>query len=500
MPSGEKENVTVIIFGASGDLASKKTFPALFGLFAENLLPSSVRIVGYARSDLSSEKFISKLTSYLPKNASKAKLDEFIARSQYVRGQYDADKDFQHLDTVLRGIEKEDSSQGIPSRLFYLALPPSEFAPVGAKIKKHCYLTPEEGRFRVIIEKPFGHDLQSSRELQNKLAPLFNESEIYRIDHYLGKEMVKNLLILRFANLFFLRSWNALSISSVQITFKEPFGTEGRGGYFDNIGIIRDVMQNHLMQVLSITAMERPVSLAPEDIRDEKVKVLKCIDPVKIDNALLGQYSAANGKPGYLEDDSIQNKDSKTPTYAAMTLYIRNDRWDGVPFILKAGKALDEQKVEIRIQFKAVAPGLFTNIGRNELVVRVQPSEAVYVKLNQKYPGLETKPVISDLDLTYHQHFGNIKIPQAYEALILDCLKDDHSNFVRDDELDLAWKIFTPLLHKIDAGEVPVSSYPYGSRGPAEADEFVKKYGYVRTHADEQYSTRSRAMSAGSKF
>lgn len=495
--SGElEESVTVTIFGASGDLASKKTFPALFGLFNQNLLPQKIRIVGYARSDLTREKFVSKLTSHLPKDASQSKIDDFVDNSVYVRGKYDVDEDFAHLNSVLEGIENQIVSNGRPSRLFYLALPPSEFAPVGARIKKNCYIPIEKGRFRVIIEKPFGHDLQSSRELQESLAPLFKESEIYRIDHYLGKEMIKNLLIFRFANLFFLRSWDSLSISSVQITFKEPFGTEGRGGYFDSIGIIRDVMQNHLMQVLAITAMERPVSLAPEDIRDEKVKVLKSINAVKLKDTLLGQYSAANGKPGYLEDDTITNKDSKTPTFAAMTLFINNDRWDGVPFILKAGKALDEQKVEIRIQFKPVAPGLFSDIGRNELVVRVQPSEAVYVKLNQKYPGMETKPVISDLDLSYHQQFGDARIPQAYEALILDCLKDDHSNFVRDDELDYAWRIFTPLLHQIDAGDVSVTNYKYGSRGPAELDHFVRKYGYVRTHADEQYTRRSRALSS----
>jgi glucose-6-phosphate 1-dehydrogenase len=240
-------------------------------------------------------------------------------------------------------------------------------------------------------------------------------------------------------------------------------------------------MQNHLLQVLSLIAMERPVSLSPEDIRDEKVKVLKAIPPIVKENVLLGQYDKSEDgtKPAYVDDKTV-NPDSQCATFAALQLEINNERWEGVPFILKAGKALNEGKVEVRIQFKSPARGLFCDIARNELVLRVQPKEAIYMKMNAKYPGLSTRAVITDLDLTYNRRFSELAIPEAYESLILDCLKGDHSNFVRDDELDVSWKIFTPILHSIDRKELPVAKYPYGSRGPSSVDPWLKKRGYTR--------------------
>lgn len=290
-------------------------------------------------------------------------------------------------------------------------------------------------------------------------------------------------MMVRFANIFFSQIWDRSHIDNIQITFKEPFGTEGRGGYFDEFGIIRDVIQNHLLQVMSLIAMERPISTDAEDIRDEKVKVLKCIPPIDVNNALLGQYIAENGKPGYLDDDTIKNKDSLTPTFAALVLFVENERWEGVPFILKAGKALNEAKVEVRIQFRNVAGSLYTGAARNELVLRVQPDEAVYIKFNNKQPGLSYQTIQTELNLTYQNRYTDMAIPEAYESLILDVLRNDHSNFVRDDELVAAWKIFTPLLHKIDAhhSDIKLSSYKYGSRGPVELDSFMKRYGYDRS-------------------
>jgi glucose-6-phosphate 1-dehydrogenase len=307
--------------------------------------------------------------------------------------------------------------------------------------------------------------------------------------------MVKNVMMVRFANIFFSQIWNRMYIDNVQITFKEPFGTEGRGGYFDEFGIIRDVMQNHLLQVLSLIAMERPISTDAEAIRDEKVKVLKCIAPISLDDALLGQYVAHGDKPGYLDDDTIKNKSSLTPTFAALNLWIQNERWEGVPFILKAGKALNEAKVEVRIQFRNVAGNLYGGAARNELVLRVQPDEAVYIKFNNKQPGLSYQTIQTELDLTYHSRYSDLAIPDAYESLILDVLRNDHSNFVRDDELDAAWKIFTPLLHKIDAhdNEIQIVDYKYGSRGPAELDDFVKKYGYDRSTRNYSWPIQSVA-------
>jgi glucose-6-phosphate 1-dehydrogenase len=251
---------------------------------------------------------------------------------------------------------------------------------------------------------------------------------------------------------------------TIKITFKEPFGTEGRGGYFDEFGIIRDVMQNHLLQVLTLLAMERPISFSAEDIRDEKVRVLRGMPPIEPKNVIIGQYekSLDGSKPSYKDDESVP-KGSRCPTFASMVAYIKNERWDGVPFILKAGKALNEQKTEVRIQFKDVTSGIFKDIPRNELVIRIQPNESVYIKMNSKLPGLSMQTVVTELDLTYRRRFSDLKIPEAYESLILDALKGDHSNFVRDDELDASWRIFTPLLHYLDNNkEIVPMGYPYG--------------------------------------
>lgn len=236
-----------------------------------------------------------------------------------------------------------------------------------------------------------------------------------------------------------------------------------------------------LSQVLSLLSMERPKSFSAEHIRDEKVKVLKSVPPIESKDVLLGQYAASGDKPGYKDDDTVP-KDSNCPTFAALTLFVNNERWKGVPFILKAGKALDEAKVEIRVQYKDVEGGLFEEAQRNELVIRIQPNEAVYIKLNAKTPGLHMGTLPADLDLTYKERFEDARIPEAYEALILDALNGDHSNFVRDDELDVSWKIFTPILHAIDEGKIKPESYPYGSRGPEKLNDFIGKYGFKRSN------------------
>ncbi|KAF9103514.1 Glucose-6-phosphate 1-dehydrogenase [Mortierella sp. GBA35] len=475
-----KHLYTVVVLGASGDLAKKKTFPALFGLYKNKYLDQNTHIIGYARTKMDQATFEGHVSKYIKikTEADKAALHQFLKLCSYQDGQYDQDKDFQNLEKHIVEVEKKSGST---ARLFYMALPPSVFIPVATSLKRNNYRKEEGILTRLIVEKPFGMDLESSRKLARELGALFTEDEIYRIDHYLGKEMVKNLMILRFANVIFGSVWNRQSIDNVQITFKEKIGTQGRGGYFDEFGIIRDVMQNHLLQILSLVAMEPPVSLNAEDVRDEKVKVLRFIPPIVKENVLLGQYGKSeDGKePGYLDDKTVP-QGSKTPTYAAATLFIHNDRWAGVPFVLKCGKALDQQKTEIRIQFKDVPGHLFTGLSRNEIVIRVQPDEAVYVKMMNKEPGLGMKTIISDLDLSYSSRFNDSVIPEAYESLILDALNGDHSNFVRDDELDAAWKIFTPILKTIDQGEIDPIPYAYGSRGPKGVSEFVAKHGYTR--------------------
>ncbi|KAF9412437.1 Glucose-6-phosphate 1-dehydrogenase [Podila epigama] len=487
-----KHLYTIIVLGASGDLAKKKTFPALFGLFKNKYLNPKTRIIGYARTKMDQGTFEGHITQYLKigkktegskEEDEKEVVKQFLALCSYQDGQYDRDEDFRRLEEKI--VEAEKAS-GATARLFYMALPPSVFIPVATSLKKNNYHKSNGGGIvRLIVEKPFGMDLESSRKLGKDLGALFTEDEIYRIDHYLGKEMVKNLMILRFANVIFGSVWNRQCIDNVQITFKEKIGTAGRGGYFDEFGIIRDVMQN---------PMESPVSLGAEDVRDEKVKVLRFIPPIVKEDILLGQYTKSeDGKePGYLDDKTVP-KGSKTPTYAAATLYIHNERWSGVPFVLKCGKALDQQKTEIRIQFKDIPGSLFSNLARNEIVIRVQPNEAVYVKMMNKEPGLGMKTIISDLDLSYSSRFNDSVIPEAYESLILDALNGDHSNFVRDDELDAAWKIFTPILKTIDAGGVDPVPYAYGSRGPTGVAEFVRKHGYKRSEQEYVWPQHSEA-------
>ncbi len=409
-------------------------------------------------------------------------LQEFLKLCTYISGQYDQDDGFQELKKHLDDLEGKRDEH---NRIFYMALPPSVFIPVSRHLKKILY--PKKGIARLIVEKPFGKDLESSRELQRALEPNWKEDEIFRIDHYLGKEMVKNLMIIRFGNEFFGVTWNRNHISNVQITFKEPFGTEGRGGYFDEFGIIRDVMQNHLLQVLTILAMERPISFSAEDVRDEKVRVLRGIPAIEPKDVIIGQYGASEDgqKPGYLDDETVP-KGSRCPTFAAMVASVKNERWDGVPFIMKAGKALNQQKTEIRIQFKDVTSGIFKDIPRNELVIRVQPDESVYLKMNSKLPGLTMQTAVTELDLTYRRRFSDLKIPEAYESLILDATRGDHSNFVRDDELDASWRIFTPILHYLDHHEeIKPEVYPYGTRGPSVLDDFTSSYGYVRSTSFE---------------
>ena len=317
-------------------------------------------------------------------------------------------------------------------------------------------ITSQTGYNRLIIEKPFGHDLESSNELAASLSQ-FSSQEIYRIDHYLGKEIVQNIFHFRFANLLFSRMWNRDNIANVRIIFKENFGTQGRGGYFDKSGIIRDILQNHLLQVLCAVGMERPNSLSADDIRDEKVRMLKCTRTIKLEDCRLGQYAGAKtalpndplSTEGYRDDEGVPD-DSVTPTYCAIDMRIDNERWAGVPFILSAGKALDERKCEVRIQFKDVPGNLFGGkAARNELVLRIQPNEAIFLKTTNKQPGLSSEIVPSYLDLTYNERFEGYKPVDAYERLILDVLQGDQSHFVRGDELEEAWKIFTPMLHQV---------------------------------------------------
>ncbi|PRP79170.1 hypothetical protein PROFUN_13050 [Planoprotostelium fungivorum] len=466
--SGDSENahLSVVVVGASGDLAKKKTFPSLFNLFGLGLLPKDFTIVGFARSKMSDEEFRKNISKNFKEF--KDKQEEFLSRCFYHSGQYDSEQSFSEVAKILK--EKEGGNSA--NRMFYLAIPPSIFAEVATAAKSVA--VSENGWNRIIVEKPFGKDTESSAQLSRDLATGFSEEQTYRIDHYLGKEMVQNLLVIRFANSLWEPVWNRHYIANITITFKEDIGTEGRGGYFDEYGIIRDVMQNHLTQMLALVAMETPNSLSAEDVRDEKVKVVSACRPISPEDIVVGQYD------GYLDEDEKVAKDSITPTFATAVVHIDNPRWAGVPFVLKCGKGLNERKAEIRVQFKS-NPGIYAEDSeRNELVFRVQPNEAVYYKVNTKRPGLSEEIAMSELDLTYKERY-EVRLPDAYERLIYDVVRGDHNLFVREDELDAAWKIFTPILHKLDAEKVKPISYKFGSRGPEESDKLIHRYGFQRS-------------------
>jgi len=473
-----------VVFGASGDLAKKKIYPTLWALFKEKLLPTDTQIVGYARSKLKVDDIRQKCQPWFKVKSGEEQLaEDFWKVNNYVAGGYDAKRDFEMLNQEMTNLEAKVSKTA--NRVFYLALPPSVFASVTSQLKATCMST--SGWTRCIVEKPFGKDSESSAILATHLSSLFKEDQLYRIDHYLGKEMVQNLMTLRFGNRIFSQTWNRDNIASVTITFKEPFGTQGRGGYFDEFGIIRDIMQNHLLQVLCLTAMEKPPSTSPDDIRDEKVKVLKSIPAIVMEDTVLGQYvgnpdaSDEDGKQGYLDDKTVP-AGSVTPTYAAAVLRLNNERWDGVPFILRAGKATNERKAEVRIQYRDVPGDIFQGEAvRNELVLRVQPGEAVYCKVMTKTPGMSFNLEETELDLTYNARYKNARLPDAYERLILDCFVGSQMHFVRTDELREAWRIFTPLLHHIEQERPQPIPYIYGSRGPKEADELLAKNNFVYT-------------------
>ncbi|ESO99360.1 hypothetical protein LOTGIDRAFT_231049 [Lottia gigantea] len=470
-----------VILGASGDLAKKKIYPTLWWLYRDGLLPKKTSFIGYARSKLTVDEIKQKTIKFMKvEKDEEKKLEEFFKLNSYVSGAYDKTEAFSALNKAI-------DAKGSCNRLFYLALPPSVYESVTLNIKAVCMSKDDKNWTRIIVEKPFGRDLESSNTLSSHLAALFKEEELYRIDHYLGKEMIQNLMVLRFGNRIFSPIWNRESVASVVISFKEPFGTQGRGGYFDEFGIIRDVMQNHLLQILSLVAMEKPPSTGAEDIRNEKVKVLKSIPPVLMENVVLGQYIGKKGgegeeAKGYLDDPTVP-KGSVTPTFASCALFVKNERWDGVPFILRCGKALNERKAEVRVQFRDVPGDIFREgeVKRNELVIRVQPNEAVYMKMMMKTPGMSIDCEESELDLTYDNRYKGVKMPDAYERLILDVFMGSQIHFVRSDELHEAWRIFTPLLKQIDKEKPKPIEYVYGSRGPKENDKLCTEFNFIYT-------------------
>mmetsp|Transcript_53017 Transcript_53017/g.128630 ORF Transcript_53017/g.128630 Transcript_53017/m.128630 type:complete len:609 (+) Transcript_53017:451-2277(+) len=493
--------LSIVVVGASGDLAKKKTYPSLLHLFSEQLLPKHCVIWGYARSKKTNEEFRNHLKPYLMKTFQKTidgdgleretTVDDFLKMCFYHSGSsYGDEGAYESLIGQIETFENDSSSQirnsadadvdGTSNRLFYLAVPPTVFAESGAVIRRVGMTkvatvsddrdldnNSSNGWTRVVIEKPFGHDLDSCNDLLGKLSSQFDERHLYRIDHYTAKEVVQNLMIFRFGNPLWEPIWNSKYIQSVTISFKEPFGTEGRGGYFDSFGIIRDILQNHLLQVLTLFAMEPPSGDDEHSIRDAKVDVLKNMEVLSLDDALLGQYD------GYSDDPTIHDKETNCPTYASLRCSVNTPRWKGVPMILEAGKALNEKLCEIRVRFRnsenlSSVRRSAKRLGPSELVMRIQPKPALEIHTNIKSPGLSTQPTMSVMKMNYEDDIPNMSNPDAYTRLLLDVLRGNQGSFVRDDELRRSWEIFTPLLHAIENSRIRPEPYDYGSDGPPQ--------------------------------
>lgn len=490
-----KEGLVIVVVGASGDLAKKKTYPSLLDLYSANLLPRDTIIWGYARSRKTHESLRSSLKPYLlSSNYDEGLIDSFLSRCFYKSGKSYGDIEaFQYLNETMCEHESNFPYKNAHNRLFYFAIPPNVFGESGVAIKRVA-MAPS-GWSRVVIEKPFGHDLESCNKLLSLLSSEFDEDHLYRIDHYLGKEIVQNLLTFRFGNSWLDWMWHRNAISHMVICFKENFGTDGRGGYFDQYGIIRDVIQNHLMQVLTLLAMEPP-PLTEDGIRDAKVQVLQSIPPITLSDCLLGQYE------GYLDDPTITNKSSNSPTFAAIRCFVNTPRWKNVPFIFIAGKAVDDKKVDVTVHFKQPNNVMFQNtsnsLPHNELVMRLQPNESIYMKTNVKSPGFNTQPTSSQLQIDYKNEFNMKKQnnPDAYTRLILDVLRGRQASFVRDDELSLSWKIFTPILHQIEKEQIKPFSYKTGQEGPEELEKFLLEKTSANNKDSDEISSMLNMMSS----
>jgi glucose-6-phosphate 1-dehydrogenase len=457
------KNLDIIVLGASGNLAHLKIFPALFALFSQGLLPDGVRFFGFARSRLTQAEFKEQIMRnltcrYTPEHSCEDFIEKFLARCTYCSGEYNSPEAFRALASDL----KADAD-----RVFYLALPPAIFPEVTKSIGISGMLK-NNGKnwIRVVIEKPFGRDRESSDALNKELLKEFSEEQIYRIDHYLGKEMVQNIMVLRFANQIFKPLWNAKYIRCIRIDWQENIGIEGRGGYFDSYGIIRDVVQNHLLQLVTLIAMSEPASLKADAVRDCKLKVLRDIEPVRNNDIILGQYS------GYTDEAQV-SPDSVTPTFANLRLRINNDEWRDVPFNIRAGKGLTGRKSEIRIVFRTPEGNIFCDVAEcppaNELIIRIQPDEGIHFNIVSKIPGLKMRFQPKELDLSYKSAFADTVIPEAYESLLLDVINGEKALFIRNDELEAAWDIFTPLLHYLDENKVKPKIYEFRTDGPDEA-------------------------------
>ena len=492
----ESKPTAVVIFGASGDLTRRKLMPALYNLAYGRLLPERFAVVGVARSDKSDESFRAELREAVSE-FSRRKLDpavwaQFEKGISYVRGSVTESATFAAIrDRLEKAALGPEEGQ---NRLFYLAMPPNEFGPIVEGLRNARLVTPaphggtEGGAGRVVFEKPFGHDLASARALNDSIASAFDESQVFRIDHYLGKETVQNLLVFRFANSLFEPVWGRSHVDHVQITVAEDIGVEGRGRFYEQTGITRDIVENHVMQLLCLTAMEPPISLSADAVRDEKVKVLRSLRPMERSevarNAVRGQYAAGtvggHPVPAYRAEKDV-SPESRVETYVAMKVMVDNWRWSGVPFYVRAGKRLARRVTEIAITFREVPLTLFRaqdgGITPNVLVLRIQPDEGIALGFISKEPGQQTIPRDVAMDFSYGTAFGS-NTPEAYERLLLDAMRGEATLFTRRDEIEEQWSYIEHAFNAWAADGNPTPPmYPAGSWGPEQADHLLARDG-----------------------
>jgi glucose-6-phosphate 1-dehydrogenase len=467
--------VSIVIFGASGDLTQRKLVPSLFNLFLKERMPKRFRIVGYGNTAFTDEQFRAHLAEGMNEFASykynEKEWDDFSSNLAYQQGRYTDLADFKKLGTLLKNWENEAGN-----RIYYMATPPGIFPNIIDLLGLTDQLDEKNGWRRVVIEKPFGTDLESAHSLNEQIHKALNERQIYRIDHYLGKETVQNILVSRFANTIFEPLWNRNYIDHVEITVAEQVGVEHRARFYDQVGVLRDMFQNHLLQLVALVAMEPPVSFDATALRNEKVKVLSAIQPMKEEDVphrtVRAQYKDYRAEEGV-------NKESMTPTYAAVRLQIDNWRWQGVPFYLRSGKCLKEKLSQVTIQFKEPPHLLFPNsdshMKPNMLVLYLQPDEGIHLRFEAKEPDTVSQMRSVDMEFHYADSFGKTAIPEAYERLLLDTITGDASLFTRADEVETAWGIIDPILRGWEnpSGKQPLAFYEPGSWGPKEADELL---------------------------